>query len=891
MTIFSLRRMTAFGAVAVLGAGVLTTPAQAAPADHVTIDIAAISDFHGHIENAAALDYQIDELRKANPNTIFVGNGDLVGGSAYVSSIANDQPTLDILNAMQLDLSGAGNHEFDQGVKDFENRIVPASEFPWTLASVGGIDTAKITPYALKTVGGVRVAFVSGVTDELNTLVSPTAITGLDIKDPVKAVDAQAALLKDGDESNGEADIVVALMHANNAVAATLGSDVDAVVAGHTHLTVDSVTTPSGAPVLEVGEYGRTYGRYTFVYDAAAKKLVSATAANVAIDYKNAQAPKSADIEAMYQAAETKAKELGAQQIGTIKGIANRGTNNGTDTGANRGTESSAGNMIAEAFYQYSQGMEKKADFGIINPGGIRADLDPNGDGIVTLEESYTVQPFGNSYATVDLTEAQIYTMLEQQWNDKEGASRPMLRLGLSYNMHYVFDAAADATPGQRVKAVYINGEKLDRAGEKVYTVASNQFILAGGDGFTVLGEGSNYADTGLIDNDVFNAFLKANPGYQVRYNQTSVGITGEEALKAGESAELSFSSLAHTSTEPKGEKVTVYLNGVEVGSGALDTTVTPSLDNTGRATVKVTVPADAPADSVLRVVAGPTDLSFQVAVAPAAVTPDPGAGEEPGKPGKPEPTEPGKPEPTEPGTPNPTPEQPAKPGAPTGNRFIATNNWNSGAGSIDAAYGRAGESFIYGDWDGDGVDSLGVVRGNQFLLSNGFAGNATEVFAFGKAGDRVLVGDWNGDGKDTVAVVRGNTIYAVDSLRGGAADHVFTFGRHGDTYLAGDFNGDGRDEVAVQRGNTFFVQDSLGGAAGAAFSFGRASDIALAGDTDGDGKDTIVVVRSNAYYVAGSLSSGPASAVYSFGKHTDTHLLGDWNGDGVDTPAVHRVR
>ncbi|MDE1565411.1 5'-nucleotidase C-terminal domain-containing protein [Actinotignum sanguinis] len=875
MTIFSLRRMTAFGAVAVLGAGVLTTPAHAAPADHVTIDIAAISDFHGHIENAAALDYQIDELRKANPNTLFVGNGDLVGGSAYVSSIANDQPTLDILNAMKLDLSGAGNHEFDQGVKDFENRIVPASEFPWTLASVGGIDTEKIAPYTAKTVGGVRVAFVSGVTDELNTLVSPTAITGLDIKDPVKAVDAQAALLKDGDESNGEADIVVALMHANNAVAATLGSDVDAVVAGHTHLAVDSVTTPSGAPVLEVGEYGRMYGRYTFVYDAAAKKLVSAQAANIAIDYKNPEVPKSADIDKMYQAAEVKAKELGAQQIGTIEGIANRGTNNGNDTGANRGTESSAGNMIAEAFYQYSQGMEKKADFGIINPGGIRADLDPNGDGIVTLEESYTVQPFGNSYATVDLTEAQIYTMLEQQWNDKEGASRPMLRLGLSYNMHYVFDAAADATPGQRVKAVYINGEKLDREGKKVYTVASNQFILAGGDGFTVLGEGSNYADTGLIDNDVFNAFLKANPGYQIRYNQTSVGITGEDALRAGASAELSFSSLAHTSTEPKGEKVTVYLNGVEVGSAALDTTVTPALDNTGRATVQVVVPADAPADSVLRVVAGPTDVSFQVAVAPAAVTPDPGT---------PEPTQPSKPEPTQ-------PEQPAKPGAAAGNRFIATNNWNSGAGSIDTGYGRSGEDFIYGDWDGDGVDSLGVVRGNQFLLTNGFSGNATEVFAFGKAGDRVLVGDWNGDGRDTVAVVRGNTIYAVDSLRGGVADHVFTFGRHGDTYLAGDFNGDGRDEVAVQRGNTFFVQDSLGGAASATFSFGRASDIALVGDTDGDGKDTIAVVRGNAYYLAGSLSSGPASAVYSFGKHTDAHLLGDWNGDGVDTPAVRRVR
>ncbi len=132
-----------------------------------TIDIAAISDFHGHIENAAALAYEVGRMRTANPDTLFVGNGDLVGGSAYVSSIAADEPTIDILNAMGLQVSSTGNHEYDKGYSDVTGRLAKRASWPYLVANLEGVDAATVPPYrVITTKSGVRVGFVGTVTPE-----------------------------------------------------------------------------------------------------------------------------------------------------------------------------------------------------------------------------------------------------------------------------------------------------------------------------------------------------------------------------------------------------------------------------------------------------------------------------------------------------------------------------------------------------------------------------------------------------------------------------------------------------------------------------------------------------------------------------------------------------
>ena len=156
-----------------------------------------------------------------------------------------------------------------------------------------------------------------------------------------------------------------------------------------------------------------------------------------------------AEYAARRDAADAKANVLGAGVVGNLVTAAYRGSNTGAvDGGGNRGTESTAGNLLAEGFWEYSKQLAKPADLGVMNPGGIRDDFNA---GDVTFKESNTVQPFGNVFGTADYTGAQIKTILEEQWNPDPTASRPVLRLGLSSNVAYAYDPAIPV--GQKVTA------------------------------------------------------------------------------------------------------------------------------------------------------------------------------------------------------------------------------------------------------------------------------------------------------------------------------------------------------------------------------------------------------------------------------------------------------
>lgn len=611
-------------------------------ADEETIDIVAISDFHGHIENASKLATYVNDARADNPgNTFFVSNGDSVGGSPFVSAIDEDNPTMDILNAMKLDLSSTGNHEYDKGVDDLTERIADRVKFPYLVSNVDGIDTDVIAPHdILTTADGTTVAFVGAVTDQLPTLVAPAGISDLTINDPVKAVDDQAKLLKDGDIENGEADVVVALIHETTTVSNQVGDDVDAVIAGHTHHDEFS-ETESGAPVIEPGSFGEFVGHVTLTYDG--EKVTEASA-----EVKPTEGlAKDAKIEKLYQEAQARADELGKRPVSTIAGGADRATNNGAkaDLGANRGSEMTGGNLIAQAFYEYSQGMDKPADFGIMNPGGVRADIDPNNDGTVTYQESFDAQPFANTYGTIDITGAQVYEMLEQQWADASTqTSRPMLALGLSDSISFTYEV--DAKFGSHIKEVYIDNTLIDPESARLYTVASNAFLLDAGDGFNVFAEGVNYNDTGIIDNDVFNDFLEANPGYVVDDSQRNIAITGEDELYPGTTATIDLKSLSMTyegKGQPLPETVDVSLvetldapiqardipEAVASGSSAVDNTVTPDLNETGQAVVDLEVPDDLDeGDYALVIEAGTT--VFQIPGVTVEEEPAPEPTEEP---------------------------------------------------------------------------------------------------------------------------------------------------------------------------------------------------------------------------------------------------------------------
>lgn len=578
--------------------------ATAAPADQVELNILGITDFHGHIAEvvkdgaasemgAAALACYLDKERAANPNTSFVSAGDNIGGSPFVSSILRDKPTLDALNTMGLEASAVGNHEFDQGWDDLNGRVsvdgTGQAKFPYLGANVSGVD---IAPSTVIEKGGVKIGYVGAVTDELPTLVSPAGMKGITVSAPVAAANAEAKKLKD----SGEADVVIVLNHEGSAASEFDSAVVDAVIDGHTHET----KAENGSPALvQPASYGQLLADIDVVYDKAEKKVVSVKVSNHSAQqvWDACGATPNAAVQSIVNAAKTAADAEGKKVVTNVANEFFRGANTGGETGTNRGTESSLNSLLADAaLYGIEKSTNLKPQIGVMNAGGVRADL---ASGELTFAEAYAVQPFGNSMGVVDITGAQLKGLIEEQWKG-EAASRPMLALGFSENVQYAYDPTA--AQGERVTQIYVDGKAVDDAA--TYRVAGATFLLNEGDGFTSFNtvSGSNkIQDSGLMDVDVFNTYLKDHPGLEVRDNQTSVGIHIDGAqedgtLKAGTEVAIDVSSLAYTASESKPSKVTVELVGQTTAKAeaSVDTTITDQHNETGQASVKLTVPEGA---------------------------------------------------------------------------------------------------------------------------------------------------------------------------------------------------------------------------------------------------------------------------------------------------------
>ena len=606
--------------------------APAAPADDAapatTIDLLGITDLHGHISRttqtdrdtgqasvedpgAVTLACEVSAARASNPNTLFVSAGDSVGGSAYVSSILQDRPTIEALNAMSLDASALGNHELDQGLADLEDRILPASNFPILAANVSG--SAPLAAEGngrgafIKEVGGVRVGFVGVVTDELPTLVSPSALSTLTLSPAVATANARAAELKDGDPANGEADIVVVLSHEDAATTATsFGGSVDAVFSGHTHVPfAQTVTGVEGnqIAVVQADHYGWALGRIRLSYDPATRRTAVVRADNEDLRGSNCTTDAYGMAGIVARAEKDSATE-GGKPLARIGSDFLRGSD-GTGPGANRGTESTASDLIAESFRSWLATDIQPAGFtryvGIMNAGGVRADFryaasGTEGDGVLTSGEAYTVQPFGNEMAYTTLTGAELRTLLSQQW--QPGSSRPVLTLGLSSNVDVLTEAS---TPGgsaaPAIREIRVDGEPL--ADEDTVVVASNSFLLTGGDGYTVFKDKPS-TNTGVLDRDVTSAYLASFGDQPVKagYSKRQVAMSAAPSAAGAGAVTVTMDSLAYTNASEQAagaRRVRVSAGSTEILSRDIDLTVDPTGPTTGKAAFDLAVPADAP--------------------------------------------------------------------------------------------------------------------------------------------------------------------------------------------------------------------------------------------------------------------------------------------------------
>ena len=222
----------------------------------------------------------------------------------------------------------------------------------------------------------------------------------------------------------------------------------------------------------------------------------------------------------------------------------------------------------------------------------------------------------------------------------------------------------------------------------------------------------------------------------------------------------------------------------------------------------------------------------------------------------------------------------PARPAVLTGTTWQLRNSLSAGGANSTFQYGLDGDIPIMGDFSNSGVRTTGMVRGARhgvagtqnkltwYLRQVEGPGDPDLIVEFGRAGDIPVIGDWNGDGVHTIGVVRGNRWLLRNSNSSGGADYDFTFGQAGDIPVVGDWDGDGRTGIGVVRGNRWLLRNPLsGGPPQHDFTFGDGNGIPVTGAWNGNGRAGVGWFDAGTWRIRNQLSSGEADSTFSFGN------------------------
>ena len=550
----------------------------------VTVSLIGLNDLHGNLlppsgsvtvadpanpagtkVSAGGLAYLaslIKELKAQNPsNTLVVGAGDMIGASPITSSLYHDEPTVEALNLLGLDITSVGNHEFDKG-RDELLRKQSGGCFPLTAdGSKGkvGVDTCMndgkfagakykylaanvidqktgttlFPSYEIRRVGGVDIAFIGLTLKDTPSVVTPSGVAGMIFIDEVETVNKLVPELK----AKGVASIVV-LMHQGGFTNAStvndktcpglngdiveltdrLNSAIDVVISGHTHMEY-VCTRPDGKLLTQSGFYGSVVTKIDLKIDSLQKKVLSKDANNIVAindvgvkDTKGVLIPLPAGMKAQVQDSAMAAliqKYVDKSSVVTNEVIGNI-TEPITRT-VNTAGESKMGDIVADIYLAGSSGPaygDKAARIAFTNVGGVRSDLTSLS---VTFGQLFAVMPFGNNLATMDLTGQQILRLLEQQWESIQPAGGRVMQVSKGFS--YTWDAskpegAATGTGNRVVEgSMKLNGVGIDLS--KIYRVTVNNFMAAGGDNFSVLLSGKNIQQ-GDVDIDAGAAYFRA---------------------------------------------------------------------------------------------------------------------------------------------------------------------------------------------------------------------------------------------------------------------------------------------------------------------------------------------------------------------------------------------
>ena len=492
--------------------GVPATPKSKASSNLKSVQLLQLSDFHGALEGTTSL-FGADGLagqfaleRSVVPATIAMTSGDNFGAAPPISSQFEELPTIETLNAMKLDVAGFGNHEHDRNLEHLRKMMVN-SNFQWIASNYSSLAGLKPTPaksaktFSIVNRGGVKVGVIGVNTAQTKEQVFPGNLN-FTVGGKVQEIEIQASPAKiqsaiDAAKKAG-ADIVVGLIHEGFSQfeeGKATGPLVDyakslkglaAIYGGHSHLTYNAVV--NGVTVAQTKNAGAEYTRTQLCVDTKANKVIGSsvevvTRPSVLIVQRDAAATAMV---AGYKAQLTAKMDV---KIGTV---ANRTSRGGTPP-VERSGEQAFGSWLAD--YVKSK---YKTDLVLLNGGGIRdtfpattylpadttlrrptSSASVTGPWDVVLGDAYTVNPFGNNYATTTITGTQLWAALENGVSNYPTDGRFPQVAGMK------FTADVTKPKGERVTKVTLTDGTAIAKDSTVYTIATLDFLGYGGDGYT----------------------------------------------------------------------------------------------------------------------------------------------------------------------------------------------------------------------------------------------------------------------------------------------------------------------------------------------------------------------------------------------------------------------
>ncbi|KAF1084795.1 Endonuclease YhcR precursor [Sporotomaculum syntrophicum] len=474
----------------------------------IPVQILGINDFHGQLNttsqisgnNVGRADYlaaYLKQREKENKNTIIVHAGDSVGASAPVSSLLQDEPTIEFMNMTGFDVGVPGNHEFDEGPDEMMRLLnggyhdatgdFEGADFPYVSANIVYTETGEniLPSYVIKKVNGIPIAFIGVTLSETPRITTPSGVAGLKFGDEIDAVNKAVGKLK-----KDKIKSIIVLAHVDgfydqdakevsgklDNLAKSIDDEVDVIIAGHSHAGINNIV--DGKLIVESYSNGMAFSDIDLKIDPRTKDII-AKKAEIITTFQKGIKP-DAKVNQLISRYEKIVEPIANTTIATAKSAIIKNQN---ESG-----ESALGNLIADA-----QRWEMGTDFAFTNPGGIRANIE---EGEVTWEDLYRVQPFNNDLVKMTLTGAQINSLLNQQFT----VNRILQISGLKYTWK----------DGAVVDIFLTDGiTPIDPLAN--YTITVNSYLASGGDGFTKLKEGTN-KEIGTTDLNGLINYLKKLP-------------------------------------------------------------------------------------------------------------------------------------------------------------------------------------------------------------------------------------------------------------------------------------------------------------------------------------------------------------------------------------------